>query len=102
MINISDNSIKQIKSLAQNLPVRISVMGGGCSGMSYRLTFEQNPPSESDKVFTKDGVIVLVDAKSYLFIAGSTLEYEGGLNGSGFKVVNPKAKTTCGCGQSFS
>lgn len=102
MINISENAVKQVKSLGQNLPVRISVVGGGCSGMSYRLSFDPNPIPESDKVFTSDGVTVVVDPKSYLFINGATLEYSGGLNGTGFQVVNPKAKANCGCGQSFN
>ena len=70
--------------------------------MSYKLTFEKNPITESDKVFTRDDVTVVVDPKSYLFISGATLEYSGGLDGSGFQVVNPLAKSHCGCGMSFN
>lgn len=70
--------------------------------MSYKLAFENTSPGPSDRVFSRDGVSVVTDAKSFLFLDGCTLDYEGGLNGTGFQVVNPNAKRTCGCGSSFS
>jgi iron-sulfur cluster assembly protein len=70
--------------------------------MSYKLGFENESPKDSDKVFEREGVRVVVDAKSYLFLAGTELDYSGGLNGTGFTFSNPNAKRTCGCGSSFS
>ena len=102
MINITDASVAQVKTLGTRSQVRISIQGGGCSGLSYKLEFDDNPPASTDKVFEKDGISVVVDAKSFLFLDGSTLDYEGGLNGTGFQIVNPNAKRTCGCGSSFS
>ncbi|HTL11997.1 MAG TPA: iron-sulfur cluster assembly accessory protein [Bdellovibrionota bacterium] len=108
MINLSDSAVNEIKriqstdSAPSGSVLRIRVVGGGCSGMSYKLDFDQAPPTESDKIFEKDGVKVVVDAKSYLFLQGTELDYSGGLNGKGFTFNNPNAKRTCGCGTSFS
>jgi iron-sulfur cluster assembly protein len=81
--------------------VRIGVQGGGCSGLSYNLTFDTKV-SEYDEVIEADGVKFVVDTKSALFLKGTTLDYVTALMGGGFKFVNPNAKSTCGCGESFS
>lgn len=80
--------------------LRVKVTSGGCSGLRYELLFESQV-SDLDKELEQHGVRVLVDAKSAGYLAGSTLDYADGLNESGFKIVNPNAKTTCGCGESF-
>ena len=81
--------------------VRVGVKSGGCSGLSYDLTFD-NTVGENDKVFEDNEVKIAVDKKSFLYLAGTTLEYSGGLNGKGFVFNNPNANRTCGCGESFS
>ncbi len=80
--------------------LRVKVTGGGCSGLRYELLFESKA-SDLDEELEQHGVRVLVDAESAAYLAGSTLDYADGLNESGFKIVNPNAKTTCGCGESF-
>ena len=80
--------------------LRVKVTSGGCSGLRYELLFESQL-SDLDEVLEQHGVRVLIDAKSAVYLAGSTLEYGDGLNESGFKIINPNAKTTCGCGESF-
>ncbi len=80
--------------------LRVKVTGGGCSGLRYELLFESQV-SDLDEELEQHGVRVLIDAKSAAYLAGSTLDYADGLNESGFKIVNPNAKTTCGCGESF-
>lgn len=81
--------------------IRVGVKSGGCSGLSYDLDFD-NKMQEEDKVFEDNGVKILVDKKSFLYLVGTTLEYSGGLNGTGFVFNNPNANRTCGCGESFS
>lgn len=81
--------------------LRVSVVGGGCSGLSYKLDFVATANPE-DKTFEQDGVKVVVDPKSFLFVKGLTLDYSGGLNGTGFGFQNPNATKSCGCGTSFS
>ena len=81
--------------------VRIGVQGGGCSGLSYNLTFDTKV-SEYDEVIEVDGVKFVVDAKSALFLKGTTIDYVTALMGGGLKFINPNAKSTCGCGESFS
>ena len=82
--------------------LRVGVKGGGCSGLTYILEIVNDGPRETDKVIDENGVRLFVDKKSYVFLAGTVLEYSGGLNGKGFVFNNPNAKTTCGCGTSFS
>ena len=82
--------------------MRVGVKGGGCSGLTYMLEIVSDGPRETDKVIDENGVRLFVDKKSYVFLAGTILEYSGGLNGKGFVFNNPNAKTTCGCGTSFS
>ncbi|WP_101450804.1 iron-sulfur cluster assembly accessory protein [Aquimarina sp. MAR_2010_214] len=81
--------------------VRVGVKSGGCSGLSYDLKFDK-AQQEGDKVFEDNGVKIIVDKKSFLYLIGTTLEYSGGLNGTGFVFNNPNASRTCGCGESFS
>ena len=81
--------------------VRVGVKSGGCSGLSYDLKFD-DLEQEGDKAFEDNGVKVVVDKKSFLYLVGTTLEYSGGLNGTGFVFNNPNANRTCGCGESFS
>ena len=105
MITISENAAKQITKLKDDSTpaesfLRVKVVPGGCSGMSYKLDFDQTQDPK-DKVFEDHGTKVVVDSKSLLYIAGMTLDYEGGLNGKGFTFSNPNASKTCGCGSSF-
>jgi iron-sulfur cluster assembly accessory protein len=80
--------------------LRMKVVGGGCSGLQYQLSFDDQD-SEIDLTVEAGGVRVLVDEKSALYLAGSTLDFVDSLQESGFKIVNPNAKSSCGCGQSF-
>jgi|TARA_B110000459_G_scaffold194584_1_gene234187 iron-sulfur cluster assembly protein len=81
--------------------VRVGVKSGGCSGLSYDLKFDKSQ-IDGDKLFEDNGVKIVVDTKSFLYLIGTTLEYSGGLNGAGFVFNNPNANRTCGCGESFS
>ncbi len=81
--------------------IRVGVKSGGCSGLSYDLTFD-HLQSDQDRLFEDNQVRILVDKKSLLYLLGTTLEYSGGLNGKGFIFNNPNAQRTCGCGESFS
>lgn len=81
--------------------VRVGVKSGGCSGLSYELKFDKEK-TETDSIFTDNGIQIIVEKKSFLYLAGTTLEYSGGLNGKGFVFNNPNANRTCGCGESFS
>ena len=81
--------------------VRVGVNSGGCSGLSYDLGFDINQ-NEDDKYFEDNGIKIVVNKKSYLYLIGTILEYSGGLNGKGFVFNNPNASRTCGCGESFS
>lgn len=105
-MNLSETALKEVKRLiaGQNLEnafLRMGVKGGGCSGLSYSLEFDTEV-GPHDKTFDIDGVKVVCDAKSYLYLNGTTLDYvTQGLTG-GFTFVNPNAKSTCGCGTSFS
>ena len=81
--------------------VRVGVNSGGCSGLSYDLGFDINQ-NEDDKYFEDNGIKIVVNKKSYLYLVGTILEYSGGLNGKGFVFNNPNASRTCGCGESFA
>ena len=81
--------------------IRVGVKSGGCSGLEYVLKFD-NQKTDSDQVFEDNGIKIIVDKKSILYLAGTTLEFSGGLNGKGFVFNNPNANRTCGCGESFS
>ena len=108
MIKISETAKIKINSLMQEdgssieeSYVRVGVTSGGCSGLNYNLENEKKKKPE-DKMFEDNGVKVIVDKKSFLYLVGMTLEYSGGLNGKGFVFNNPNATRTCGCGESFS
>ncbi|MCQ4035733.1 HesB/IscA family protein [Kaistella montana] len=81
--------------------IRVGVKSGGCSGLEYVLKFD-NERSDADQIFEDNGIKIIIDKKSILYLAGTTLEYSGGLNGKGFVFNNPNASRTCGCGESFS
>lgn len=108
MIKVSETAKKKVVELmtddgynASTDYVRVGVKSGGCSGLSYDLKFDKEH-EEDDKVFEDNGVKIIVDKKSFLYLIGTTLEYSGGLNGTGFVFNNPNANRTCGCGESFS
>jgi iron-sulfur cluster assembly protein len=82
--------------------LRVSVVGGGCSGLSYNLSFDMAPPAPSDVDADFDGLRVVTDGKSFAHLIGMRLDFSDGLNGKGFTFSNPNAKSTCGCGTSFS
>ena len=108
MIQMTEKAIREIKRLqsedpkAQNSVLRVMVVGGGCSGMSYKLGFDDQATSAEDRVIEYGDVKIAIDAKSYLFLDGTELDFSDGLNGKGFVFNNPNAKRTCGCGNSFS
>jgi iron-sulfur cluster assembly protein len=108
MIKVSESASKRVAMLMQddgfdpqNDYVRVGVKSGGCSGLEYVLNFDKNT-TDTDKIFEDNGIKIAVEKKSYLYLVGTTLEYEGGLNGKGFVFNNPNAQRTCGCGESFS
>lgn len=108
MINVSDKAKNKIKLLMNEDGfdpnsdfVRVGVKSGGCSGLSYDLKFDKDQ-KDGDKEFESNGIKIVVDTKSFLYLIGTTLEYSGGLNGTGFVFNNPNANRTCGCGESFS
>ena len=81
--------------------LRVSVSGGGCSGLMYNLSFDE-AVKETDELFEDNQVKILVDKKSLLYLLGTTLDFSDGLNGKGFQFINPNASRTCGCGESFA
>src|ERR1044071_1776900 len=107
MILVTDKAKERILSLrkeenhSDNHNIRVSVKGGGCSGLMYDLEFDDQI-NAADQVFEDKGVKILVDKKSLLYLLGTTLDFTDGLNGKGFQFINPNATRTCGCGESFS
>ena len=108
MIKVSETAKSKVLQLMQEDGfdpskdyVRVGVKSGGCSGLSYDLKFDKYQ-IDGDKLFEDNGVKIVVDTKSFLYLIGTTLEYSGGLNGAGFVFNNPNANRTCGCGESFS
>jgi iron-sulfur cluster assembly protein len=106
-ISLSERAIKEVRRIIdeQNLPdgtaLRVGVKGGGCSGFSYTLGFDdQQKPT--DQVTEIDGVRMLCDPKSFLYLNGTEVDFEESLMGRGFKFTNPNASKSCGCGESFS
>jgi iron-sulfur cluster assembly protein len=103
MITISESAARKIKDLigaGGGKALRVKVIGGGCSGLQYKLDIDEARPG--DKVFERDGVSVVSDRKSYLYLHGTELDYAEGLMESGFKLNNPNVKKACGCGASFT
>ena len=107
MLFVSDNAKTKVgeimasESLSEDFFVRVSVTSGGCSGLSYQMDFD-NESQPNDQVFEDNGVKVVTDLKSFLYLCNTTLDFSGGLNGKGFHFSNPNATRTCGCGESFS
>ena len=107
MIKVSDSAKNQVQKLIRleemdaNSFIRVGVKSGGCSGLSYDLSFDTDL-KDTDQLYEDNEVKVVVDKKSLLYLVGTTLEYEGGLNGKGFSFNNPNASRTCGCGESFA
>lgn len=107
MISVTDKAKERISQLLKEEGrtaqhnVRVSVKGGGCSGLMYDLSFDDKI-EPADQVFEDKGVKILVDKKSLLYLLGTTLDFSDGLNGKGFQFVNPNATRTCGCGESFA
>jgi iron-sulfur cluster insertion protein len=97
------NKVKQLVEEEENpgLKLRVYVTGGGCSGFQYGFTFDEDQ-ADDDTVVMNQGVNLVVDAMSYQYLVGSTVDYTEGLKGAQFSVTNPNAETTCGCGSSFS
>ncbi len=104
MITLSKKAEKKINELISNGSsniIRAGVRGGGCSGFSYFLNFE-NETNKADRKISIGEISLIIDPKSYLYLMGTEIDYIDGLAGKGFKFVNPNAKRTCGCGESFS
>ena len=104
-ITISESAVLRLKKMLADrgkpAALRIAVRGGGCSGMQYDLRWDETV-REKDRVYEREGTRVVVDPKSYIYLVGSVLNYEQGLLQSGFKLSNPRVKSSCGCGESFS
>ena len=105
-ITITEKALAEVKVIMQdkNVPegygLRIGVQGGGCSGMSYLLGFDK--AKEADETFDLDGVLLIMDKKHGMYVMGMEVDFQDGLNARGFTFNNPQAKSTCGCGSSFS
>jgi iron-sulfur cluster assembly protein len=106
VVTITARAAQEIRKIKvdNNIPephaLRLGVKGGGCSGMSYVLAFDESP-KERDTVYEIEGLTVYVDPKSQFYLSGTVLDFSGGLNGKGFVFNNPNATRTCGCGNSF-
>ena len=93
--------LKKDAGLTDDYFLRVGVVGGGCSGLSYKLDFD-NESQPGDQIFEDNGVKLVTDLKSFLYLCDTELDFSDGLNGKGFHFVNPNASRTCGCGESFS
>ena len=105
-ITLTDGAAKRVNAILNGEnknghALRVSVNGGGCSGMSYNLTFDDNQ-KEFDKVYKSKGVTILCDFKSWVYVKGTEIDFSDDLLSGGFKLNNPNANRTCGCGTSFS
>lgn len=107
MIQLTNSATDEVKRLIglenkPNLGLRVGVKGGGCSGLSYVLGLEEATPKQYDTLLEQDGVKILVDAKSHLYLDGTTIDFKNAIMGGGFQFNNPAAKKSCGCGSSFT
>ena len=103
MITLTELAASKMKAMLsgkEETGVRAAVRGGGCSGFTYKLEFDNQ--NKGDRVITDQGVEIYVDPKSFLYLMGTQIDFVDELNQSGFRFVNPNAKRTCGCGESFS
>ena len=106
MVQMTDNAVSKVREILEGQEpkpagLRIAVVGGGCSGFSYSMAFE-NTPNMLDKTYNYSGLKIFVDQASLLYLDGAEVDYVESLEGSGFKFSNPQVKSTCGCGSSFS
>lgn len=107
MVQMTDVAVQKVKEILAQQPdpkpagLRIAVVGGGCSGFTYSMAFENNP-GMLDKVYNFDGLKVFIDQVSLLYLDGAKIDYVETLEGAGFKFDNPNVRSTCGCGSSFS
>ena len=108
MLFVSDNAKQKIAEIrtkngdiSDNHFIRVSVTSGGCSGLSYQMDFDDSS-QENDQIFQDNGIKVVTDLKSFLYLCNTTLEFSGGLDGKGFYFDNPNATRSCGCGESFA
>jgi iron-sulfur cluster assembly accessory protein len=106
MVNLTETAVTKVREILDTQEpkpagLRISVVGGGCSGFSYSMAFE-NAPGMLDKTYSYDGLKVFVDQASMLYLEGAEVDYVETIEGSGFKFNNPNVKSTCGCGSSFN
>ena len=105
MINVTDNAVRQLRSLLSQRTenshrgLRVEVAKGGCSGLHYEMTLDEK--KTGDAVVERDGVEFFIDDESAAYLRGATLDFRDGLTGTGFQIVNPNASRTCGCGTSF-
>jgi iron-sulfur cluster assembly protein len=105
MISVTDNAVRQLRSLletpgaTQGKGLRVQVAKGGCSGLQYEMMLDEH--RDGDAIVARDGVEFLVDQESASYLSGATLDFADGLTGTGFRIVNPNAARTCGCGSSF-
>jgi iron-sulfur cluster assembly protein len=104
LVSVTEAAVEEVKKLLANEPgksgLRLEVKGGGCSGMSYGLSFDN--AQANDNIVETNGIKVFIDPKSAIYLKGTMLDFQGGLEGRGFAIKNPQAKGTCGCGQSFT
>jgi iron-sulfur cluster assembly protein len=105
MISLTDKAAQKVKEILDNEEkydhaLRVGVKGGGCSGFSYTMDIDKIF-NESDQVFEEKGIKIVVDAKSFIYLSGTQVDYVENLSGSGFEFSNPNATRTCGCGSSF-
>jgi iron-sulfur cluster assembly protein len=107
MITLSDKALSEIKTIMEQNGgtfegVRVFVAGGGCSGLSYGMQIADEPATADDLVFETSGVKVIVDVQSHQFLTGASIDFDDSLQGGGFKINNPNAVKSCGCGSSFA
>ena len=107
MITLTPAATQEVKRLMgheqkPNLFLRVAVKGGGCSGFSYQLALDDEPAKQYDSVLETEGIKILIDAKSLLYLDGTTIDFKTSMMGGGFEFLNPQAKKSCGCGHSFN
>lgn len=106
IVMVTDKAVEQIKKIYQDQKpdeekgLRLAVIGGGCSGLQYKIEF--SPKTPKDNIIQKEGIDILIDPKSSIYLKGVVLDFKDGLNGKGFTFENPNASNTCGCGESFT
>jgi iron-sulfur cluster assembly protein len=107
MISVAESAktrierIREDQNMSEGHFLRVSVVSGGCSGLSYKIEFDDQPKPD-DQIFEDKGIKIVTDLRSFLYLCNSTLEFSGGLNGQGFYFHNPNASRTCSCGESFA